>query len=84
LLVEIAFPLLSAVFGMAVLGATSCIRLASFVAMLLPKQLKWSTFSRCFEYLMTYIGDGRLEILITLLFTTWYTKNTAAAAFLYN
>jgi len=53
-------------FALAKLDLISCVHRASFV--ILPKQLKYSTFSNCFLSFIFYIGDGCLEIFITLVF----------------
>jgi len=66
LLVKKSF-LLKAAFAMAVLDLISHVHLASFV-ITLHKQLKYSTFASCIWSTIICIGDGCLEILITLIF----------------
>ena len=59
--------LLKVVFATAILAVTSCAHLASFVIML-PKLLKYSTFSNCFWSTIICTGDGCLETLFIYLF----------------
>ena len=61
------FFLLTAAFALVILNLTSRVDLASLVIML-PKLLKYSTFSGCFWSIIICKEDGCLEILITLVF----------------
>jgi hypothetical protein len=70
LLVKRVFFLLTAVFLLAILNSISHVDLASLVIML-PKLLKYSTFSGCYWSIIICVDDGCLEILITLDFSTF-------------
>jgi len=65
--VKRVFFVLNFAFAMAFLDVISCVHHASFV-IVLPKYLKYSTFSVCVWLVMFCNGDGCLEILITLVF----------------
>ena len=60
------FFLLNAAFAMTVFDLILRVHLASFIVML-KKQLKYSTFFSSWS-IITCIGDGSLEILITIVF----------------
>jgi hypothetical protein len=62
LLAKRAFVLLNAVFAIANLDFISCVHLASFVIML-PKYLKYSTFSICLWFVVTITN---MQYYITL------------------
>ena len=55
---------------MEILDLISQVHLQFFVNML-PKYLKYSTFSSCFRSIIIVTGDGCLEILITFVFSTF-------------
>ena len=85
------FFLLNAAFSMTILYLTSHIHLASFVIML-PKQLKYSTFSSCFDspYSVLRIHDLKFSLLYffhilfhsTLFFNLNYSINHHSANYL--
>ena len=57
-------------FSVEILGLLSHVHLASF-AVILPKYLKFSTFCSCFCFIIICTGDNCLEILITLVSSTF-------------
>ena len=69
LLVKRTFFLLNVAFAKAVLDLILLVHLALFVIML-PKQLKYSTFSGFFWYIIICFEGGYLEILITVVVST--------------
>lgn len=73
MLLKLYFFLSNAAFALAILGLISRVHLAPFVIML-PKQLKYSTFSCYFLSILICIVDGYLEILITLVFFSTFTS----------
>jgi hypothetical protein len=61
---------LNAAFAMAILYLISCVHPASFVIMQ-PKYLKYSEFSCYFWAIIIWTKDGCLQIIITLVFSTF-------------
>jgi hypothetical protein len=62
--------LLNAAFAISIMDLISQVQLASFVNML-PNYLEDSTFSSCFWSIVSFTGNGCLEILITVLKLFW-------------
>jgi hypothetical protein len=58
--------MLNVPFAMAIMDLISCVQLGSFV-MMLPKYLKHSTFTGCFQSIIICCGDGCFVILIALV-----------------
>ena len=67
------FFLFNADLAMAVLALISRVHLASFVIML-PKWLKYYTFSSCFSFFTICMANGWLEIVITLVSFTFISS----------
>jgi len=78
LLVKRIFLLFNAAFALTILDLIALVHLASFVIML-PKQLRCSTFCSCFWCIIVCTGKGCLGILITLIFSHIHSHSIASS-----